>query len=771
MDALFNKDYKRIVAVWARRCLSGDSHIIMHDGSYKLLRDIKEGDIVLSWDGSGFVPDRVKHHWSTGRKKTVRVTSSYFPTLTTSVDHRFATTILQGERVHWVSALQLHDATLNTLHYPGVKTGVEAEDAAELAAYIRLYGTLHKPFHVELKAPLAIADRVRLLFDHISEKKGEISTGNTLMLFFDQSLKGHSVFISWLKNEASFNQLPLFLWESSEKTIISYLVGMLSKHGYVSIKSDDTEEYGEISFNDLPNWDLYWLCRKIGLIPDKIFNEDESLSFCLSKGCDVKKLVSLRSLFGWEDEQVRLKSLLETCVWKRSKVRGAYAGSCHSIEPGEDEELFDIETENHHNFLANGYLVHNSGKDIVGWNCMIRAALIKPGVYFYCAPTYSHGRKIIWDSMTNDGFKFLDFLPPELIERKNDQQMKVHLINGAMIQIIGSDAYDRSLVGSNPLGIVFTEWALADPRAYQFARPILAANDGWAMFLSTPRAKNHFYELYQIAQHHPEWYATKLTVQDTGHISLAAIEKERASGLMSEDLIQQEYFCSFDLGAEGAYYSKYVDRLRLNGQIGHVPWESAFEVHTAWDLGVRDATSIIFFQTIGQTVRIIDCYENSKEGLEHYVNVIKNKPYTYGKHIAPHDIKVKEWGTGMTRIEKAKHLGIRFTLAPNISIVDGIEAVRSTFNKIWIDERACAQLIKALEAYRQEYDHKRKIYKAQPLHDHTSHFADCMRYLCLSLPKTRQGTTPEELERRYAQALYGHNANMPAVFRDDLPPY
>ena len=412
-----------------------------------------------------------------------------------------------------------------------------------------------------------------------------------------------------------------------------------------------------------------------------------------------------------------------------------------------------------------------SGKDVLGWNCMIRAALLKPGVYFYCAPTYSHGRKIIWDSMTNDGFKFLDYIPSELIERKNDQQMKLHLVNGSLIQIIGSDSYDRSLVGSNPLGIVFTEWALADPRAYQFARPILAANDGWAMFLSTPRAKNHFYELYQIASNHPDWYSSRLTIMDTGHISLEKIEKERSSGLMSEDLIQQEYFCSFTLGAEGSYYSKYVDRMRLKGQIGNVPWESSFSVNTAWDLGVRDSTCIIFFQNIGQTVRIIDCYENSKEGLEHYVNVINNKPYTYGKHIAPHDIAVKEWGSGLTRIEKAKQLGVKFITAANISIVDGIEAVRSSFGKIWIDQSECVNLIKALEGYRQEYDHKRKIYKSHPLHDSNSHFADAMRYLCISLPKMRDGTTPEQLERRYSEALYGHNSNMPAVFRDDLPNY
>lgn len=228
--------------------------------------------------------------------------------------------------------------------------------------------------------------------------------------------------------------------------------------------------------------------------------------------------------------------------------------------------------------------------------------------------------------------------------------------------------------------------------------------------------------------------------------------------------------CSFDLGIEGSYYSKYLDRMRVRSQIGQVPWEAGFKVHTAWDLGVRDSTTIIFFQTIGQTVRIIDCYENNKEGLEHYVNVLQNKPYSYGRHIAPHDIKVREFGTGITRLEKARQLGISFTVSSNLSIEDGIEAVRSTLGKVWIDEMSCQPLLKALESYRQEFDAKKKVYKSQPLHDWSSHFADCMRYLCINLPKTADGMTAEMLERNYQEAYYGRDVSrIPAVFRDDLP--
>lgn len=427
-----------------------------------------------------------------------------------------------------------------------------------------------------------------------------------------------------------------------------------------------------------------------------------------------------------------------------------------------------LENKGYKRILA--ILPRRAGKDLTAWNLIIRQAIKRVGVYWYILPTYSQARKTIYDSQDNSGNSFLSYIPDELIESKNDQQMKIKLKNGSMIQLVGSDNYD-ALVGTNARGVVFSEYALQDPRAYQYIRPILTANDGFAIFLSTPRGKNSLWELWQIAQNSKDWFSYKMTVEETGHIPLYEIEKERASGEMSEDLIQQEYYCSFDMGVEGSYYSKYLDRMRIKQQIGHVPWEAGFKVNTAWDLGVRDSCVIIWFQIIGQTVRIIDYYEKSKEGLEHYVNIINNKPYTYGKHIAPHDIKVQEFGSGITRLEKARNLGIKFTIADDVSVVDGIECVRSSLSKIWIDDKNCVQLIKALENYRQEFDIKRRVYKENPLHNWSSHAADALRYLCISLPKTRDGLTPEELDKRYQEAVYGHNARMPAIFRTDLPDY
>jgi len=420
-----------------------------------------------------------------------------------------------------------------------------------------------------------------------------------------------------------------------------------------------------------------------------------------------------------------------------------------------------------------------AGKDVVAFNITIRKAIQTPGIYFIIYPTYSQGRKILWDSIMNDGRRFLDFIPSELIEATNSTEMKIRFKNGSLIQVLGSDNFD-SLVGTNPRGIVLSEFALQDPRAYQFLRPALTANDGWALFITTPRGKNHAWELFQIALNNPQdWFAYHLTIEDTQHIPLEAIEQERLSGELSDDLIQQEYYCSFSMGVEGSYYSKYIDKMKLNGRIGQVPWESSAKVNTVWDIGVRDSTCIIFFQCIGQTIRIIDCFEKNKEGIEYYIQYINSKPYTYGKHFAPHDIGVTEWGTGISRIEKAKQLGLKFetkmvhnkivSALPDMSIMDGIEAVRSCFSKVWIDEVKCAPLIKALENYRQTYDSKRKVYSNQPLHDWSSHFADTMRYLALSLPRTRDSLSAQELDKRYQDSVYGSNSNMPHIFRDDIP--
>jgi hypothetical protein len=237
-------------------------------------------------------------------------------------------------------------------------------------------------------------------------------------------------------------------------------------------------------------------------------------------------------------------------------------------------------------------------------------------------------------------------------------------------------------------------------------------------------------------------------------------------------MAEQEYFCSFSIGAIGAYYAKYLNRMELNDQIGMVDWEPNYPVCTAWDIGMSDQNCILFFQQIGRQINIIDMYINSDVGMEHYINVIQGKEYTYSKHIGPHDLEVRDWTAGgMTRLEKAAQLGLHFSVAPKLSLIDGIESVRTTLPRIYVDEKRCKQLISALRNYRKEYNQETKMYNNKPLHDFNSHIADALRYLCVGLPLVKADTTPEELEQRYQRAMYGDRANMPGIFRDDLPNY
>jgi phage terminase large subunit len=413
-----------------------------------------------------------------------------------------------------------------------------------------------------------------------------------------------------------------------------------------------------------------------------------------------------------------------------------------------------------------------AGKDVCCFNLMVRAALRRVGIYYYILPNAVQARRVMFDGMTIDGQKIIDYIPKSLVSKVNIQQMKITFINDSIIQFVGSENYN-SLRGTNPVGCVFSEYAYCHPASYPTVRPILLANNGFCIFISTPFGENHFFDLYNIAKDNPhEWFTYLLPASISKHISQEEIQREIESGEISPDMAAQEYEVSFSVGARGAYYSTYLNKMELSGQIGRVAWEPDYPVHSAWDIGMADSTSILMFQIIDRRVNIIDMYQNENVGLEHYVNYLQSKEYTWGTHIAPHDIKVREFTSGgLTRQEKAARLGINFVIAPSLSIMDGIESVRTTLPRMYIDEGKCKTLIAGLRNYRKEYDAAHGVYKNRPLHDKNSHVMDSLRYLCTSLPLiAHSDSSPEELEKRYQEAMYGRGqSNLPPVFRTDLP--
>ena len=388
-----------------------------------------------------------------------------------------------------------------------------------------------------------------------------------------------------------------------------------------------------------------------------------------------------------------------------------------------------------------------AGKDKTGLNLMVKKMMKhRVGVYYYFLPTYNQARKIIWDGIDKDGFKFINHFPEEVIFKKNEQEMKITLTNDSIFQLVGTDNIN-SIVGTNPVGCIFSEFSLQNPLAWEFVRPILRENGGWALFLYTPRGKNHGYDLYNMAKGNSDWFCERLTINDTNVITEEEIEKERAEG-MDEDLIQQEYYCSFEGSMQGSYYSKQIRLANDDKRIANVPYDSRVKVNTAWDLGVGDATAIWFFQQVGAEIRLIDYYETSGEGMSHYIKVLQDKQYLYGEHYAPHDIKVRELGTGKSRYEVAQGLGITFRISPKMSIEGGIDAVRRIFNRCWFDEEKCKQGISALTEYHKEYDEIRKEFKNHPYHDWSSHGADAYRVLALGVHEGQVGGYDQDPELR-----------------------
>lgn len=400
-----------------------------------------------------------------------------------------------------------------------------------------------------------------------------------------------------------------------------------------------------------------------------------------------------------------------------------------------------------------------AGKDIIGFNLAARQLMRKPCIVYYVLPTYKQAKKVIFDNLLITGERVIDFIPKEAIKSTNSQELKITLYNNSCLQLIGGDSYNTSIVGSNPTAIIFSEFSRMDPRAWEYSRPILAANpSAWVLFISTPYGKNAFWELYNRAQGNKDWYTTLLTAYDTGHYTEEALMIERQE--MSEEMFAQEYLCSFSRGVEGSYYAKLIDKAKQEDRIGDVPWDPAYKVYTSWDIGVNDPTCIVWFQVIGPVIRVIDYYQNNREDIGHYINIVLNKPFVYGGHFPPHDIAVTSFSSGLTRRETARHLGLNFRDPIKVSLEDGIEAVKVALPKIWIDKKKCSKLIKALENYHQEWNEERQVHTGKPVKDRWGHGADAFRYMVLAIPKCRDGTSAEELDKRYQEAMYGRDVDI-----------
>lgn len=414
-------------------------------------------------------------------------------------------------------------------------------------------------------------------------------------------------------------------------------------------------------------------------------------------------------------------------------------------------------------------LPRRSGKDLTCWNIAILQCIKKVCLVQYVLPTFGQARRSIFEAIDSSGNSFLSYIPSKLVAKINTADMKVVFTNGSILQCLGGDTHDTSIRGTNPFMVILSEYAYCQSEeVYNTVRPILAANGGSILVNSTPRGKNFFWHMYNVAQELPDWHVLYKTTDDIRHIPEEALNQERAQ--MSPELFAQEYLCSFSRGVQGSIFGTALEDIKRKGQVTSVAWEPGLLTHVAMDIGVKDATTLIFFQIVGEgtVIRIIDCYSNNNVGLDHYAHYLQNKPYRYGKYFAPHDLMVREWGGGaVTRYEKARQLDINFTVLEQIDIGDSIENVLTHFPKFWIDAERCKSLVNAIENYYREWDEVKQIYKAKPVHNWASNYADSLRYMCQAIHKTKKGLTPEEFERKRAEMLYGPNRFKQAIFNRD----
>jgi hypothetical protein len=395
-----------------------------------------------------------------------------------------------------------------------------------------------------------------------------------------------------------------------------------------------------------------------------------------------------------------------------------------------------------------------AGKDEIDLQKHAVSAMTRPGTYWHMLPEAAQARKAIWNAVNpHSGKRRIDeVFPDQIVANRNDNEMFIRFVTGSTFQVVGSDNFN-SLVGSPPVGITFSEWALANPSAWAFLSPILEENGGWASFITTPRGNNHAKTMLDAAKLDPwdrslnpkGWFTQVLTVAQTGAIDAESIEKQRKvyAGLYGADvadlLIKQEFYCSFAGALVGSYWAAEIDAAEVDGRFHATPIDDRYPVHTAWDLGKAVNNPIWCFQIIPgeQGPRIVDFYKPDTEDLDDWCKWLNDRGYK-GNDYVPHDIMHPVWGTKRTRYEILKAAGRKPKMVGMTSVAEGITAGRETI-KVAVfhdsdDERGkrVEQGVDGLKAYRRVWDDERKTYLPNAYKNWAEHIGSSFRYLGLA---------------------------------------
>ena len=382
-------------------------------------------------------------------------------------------------------------------------------------------------------------------------------------------------------------------------------------------------------------------------------------------------------------------------------------------------------------------LHRRAGKTTAAVNHLQRDALRKAKTkYAYIAPTYKQAKLIAWDIIK-------EYSRPIPGVKYNESELRVTYPNGSTITLFGSENID-ALRGIALWGCALDENSQQPSGLFgEIISKCLADNLGYCIWLGTPKGKNQFFRTFENAKTNEDWLAILRTIEDSIEqeegktienlkIALEDDKKLVKQGEITQEELDQEWYCSFEAAIKGAYYAKQVAKLRSDGRYKVVPYDPALKVYTVWDLGVGTNLAIGFYQKTGNEPKMIDCWHGSNDdGIIHGIKACQNKEYVYGGHFAPHDIRAKEEMTGKTRLATAKSFGFNFQVVPSVSVDDGIEKGRLFMAKLWVNSANCEEWLDAVAQYRQVWDDKRGCFVDKPYHDWTSHYADVHRYASL----------------------------------------
>lgn len=723
-----------IFLLWHRRCIAKGQRVHMADGTYKPIEDVEVGDMVLSWDDGKIVNRKVIDTFYNGIAKV-----NNYSGLICTPDHKILCKGEWKEIQHASHLTRPRSMGHGTINNPSLAEfiGLMLTDG-----YIQLNQT---PKFTNINTELL--DRFEELaianIENVQPKRYRKGNGYDIVLTGKTKYGRHPIRNIFTDS----NSIPDIVYSFDKESLLAFFSGVIAGDGSISVRKCKTPRghmtyssnlYIEAGISEQLAYDYQFLLYKLG-IRSSVKKDKRGRNYRVRAMCG-REIKQLYTSVDYKQEKLDLISTLpDSSENLHIKKRELYIA----------RQTYDLTIEGKHNYIVEGNVVHNTGKDLTCWSITCKKAMERVGTYFYCLPSYAQGRKIIWEGADNEGVRFLKRLPEECLKSPpNNTEMKLELINGSIIRVVGADA-DKidQLVGTNPVGVVLSEFGVEDTygQVLDLFRPILKLNGGWLIVEGTPRGRNHMYRLYNRIKNNPRWFVSALqtispdypTGQYTGLLSLEELEQEREDG-MSEEMIDQEYGVSFNAASKGRVYQESVERADSEGRIGSFPHN-----HTKWtdvlcDLGIDDDTAMLFRQLDGSRQLYTDAYKNNNKDLAHYVEIMKEKGYKYRYVYIPHDGKKRNF-TGTGRLRTVKEMlqeclddaGIKATvigLPKPHKKMNMIQGVRAQFSNFYFNVGS-ADVEKAVEdiaSYSFHYDKKRGTTTDIPVHDETSHMCDAL---------------------------------------------